>query len=312
MTAAPRDLGGLVVLVTGAASGIGAAVAGLAADRGATPVLLDRDGDGVRERVSALRTREPPGGRALGVAADVTDEASVRSAVGSALQRLGRIDLVVTCAGVSGPVGSRLEEVSLADWQRVFAVNVTGAYLTLKHTLASQRRSPHGAAVLVASDSALVAAPGMVPYCASKAAVVQLARALSVETAGEVRVNAVCPSVVDTPMSRGDLQVPDFTDAAHPVHRPEDIAEHVLFLAPPSGRGDPRSGGDPGLRLLGAVGLPRVSRARSRGSRARTHKPARPAGAENRPRVADDTEVRTWTVTRTCWPPWRCRRAVGR
>ncbi|WP_307849670.1 SDR family NAD(P)-dependent oxidoreductase [Qaidamihabitans albus] len=237
MTTTPPDLGGVVVLVTGAASGIGAAVAGLAADRGATPVLLDHDGEGAQEQASALRSRDLPGGRALAIAADVTDETSMRSAVESTLQRLGRIDIVITCAGVSGPVGSRLEDVSLADWQRVFAVNVTGAYLTLKHTLPALRRSHHGAAVLVASDSALVAAPGMVPYCASKAAVVQLARALSVETAGEVRVNAVCPSVVDTPMSRGDLQRRDFTGVDYPVHRPGDIAEHVLFLASPRAAG---------------------------------------------------------------------------
>ncbi|KII00217.1 dehydrogenase [Streptomonospora alba] len=235
MTTTPPDLDGTVVLVTGAASGIGAAVARRAAARGATPVLLDRDGAAAHQQADALRTGS--GLPALAITADVADETSMRSAVASALQRLGRIDAVATCAGVSGPVGSRLEQVSLADWQRVFAVNATGAYLTLKHTLAALRRSPHGAAVLVASDSALVAAPGMVPYCASKAAVVQLARALSVETAGDVRVNAVCPSVVDTPMSRGDLGRSDFTGADHPVHRPEDIAEHVLFLASPAAVG---------------------------------------------------------------------------
>ncbi|MDA2805146.1 SDR family NAD(P)-dependent oxidoreductase [Nocardiopsis suaedae] len=233
VTTPSSDLGGLVVLVTGAASGIGAAVAAAAADRGATPVLLDQDGDGARERAAALGTPD----RAQAFAADVTDEESVRSAVGATLHRLGRIDAVVTCAGVSGPVGTPLEEVSLADWQRIFAVNTTGAFLVLKHTLPAQRRSPHGAAVLVASDSALVAAPGMVPYCASKAAVVQLARALSVETAGEVRVNAVCPSVVDTPMSRSSLGRRDFADADYPVHRPEDVAEHVLFLASPQAAG---------------------------------------------------------------------------
>lgn len=234
------DLGGAVVLVTGAASGIGAAIARVAADRGATPALLDRDGDGAQEQADALRGRGVLGGRqvpALAVAVDVTDETSVRSAVEATLQRLGRIDVVITCAGISGPVGTRLELVSLADWRRVFAVNVTGAYLTLKHALPALRRSPHGAAVLVASDSALVAAPGMVPYCASKAAVVQLARALSVETAGQVRVNAVCPSIVDTPMSRGDLDRSDFTDVDYPVHRPEDVAGHVLFLASPLAAG---------------------------------------------------------------------------
>ncbi|GAB3488637.1 SDR family NAD(P)-dependent oxidoreductase [Amycolatopsis cihanbeyliensis] len=237
---APADLGGAVVLVSGAASGIGAAVARLAANRGAAPVLLDRDIEGAQEQASALRGHDPSGGRelpALAIATDVTDETSVRAAVDSTLHRLGRIDIVVTCAGVSGPVGSPLEHVSLTDWQRVLAVNVTGAYLTLKHTLPALRRSPHAAAVLVASDSALVAAPGMVPYCASKAAVVQLARALSVETTGQVRVNAVCPSVVDTPMSRGDLDRHDFTGVDYPVHRPENVAEHVLFLASPQAAG---------------------------------------------------------------------------
>ena len=235
MAAAPSPgLGGQVVLVTGAASGIGAAVAGVAAEHGATPVLLDRDGEGVTARAAVLRKHADA---ALGVAADVTNEASVASAVESVLRRLGRLDAVVTCAGVSGPVGSPLEEVRIADWQRVFAVNVTGAYLTLKHTLPALRRAGEGSAVLLASDSALVAAPGMVPYCASKAAVVQLARALAVETAGEVRVNAVCPSVVDTPMSRGDLGCTDFADAGYPVHRAEDVAEHVLFLASGRARG---------------------------------------------------------------------------
>ncbi|WP_332461451.1 SDR family NAD(P)-dependent oxidoreductase [Amycolatopsis aidingensis] len=240
MTPTAAELDGAVVLVTGAASGIGAAVAGLAARRGATPVLLDHDIEGVRQRVASLGKHDFPGVRelpALAIGTDVTDEPSVRSAVDSTLERFGRIDIVITCAGISGPVGSRLEQVSLADWQRVFAVNVTGAYLTLKHTLPALRRSPHAAAVLVASDSALVAAPGMVPYCASKAAVVQLARALSVETAGQVRVNAVCPSVVNTPMSRGDLGRGDFTGAGYPVHEPEQIAEHVLFLASPQAGG---------------------------------------------------------------------------
>ncbi|MUL43715.1 SDR family oxidoreductase [Streptomonospora sp. PA3] len=235
MSSASADLDGAVVLVTGAAGGIGAAVARRAADRGATPVLLDRDGAGAQDQADALSTGR--GTPAVAITADVADEASVRSAVATALRRLGRIDAVAHCAGISGPVGSPLEQVLLADWQRVFAVNATGAYLTLKHTLAALRRSSRGAAVLVASDSAFVAAPGMVPYCASKAAVVQLARALSVETAGEVRVNAVCPSVVDTPMSRGDLDRGDFTGADYPVHRPEDIAEHVLFLVSPAAVG---------------------------------------------------------------------------
>ncbi|WP_435154760.1 SDR family NAD(P)-dependent oxidoreductase [Amycolatopsis sacchari] len=216
-----------VVLVTGAASGIGAAVAAAVAEHGGRPVLLDRDGPAVE------RAAEKLGPPALAIRTDVTDEESVRSAVGTALDRFGGIDVVVTCAGISGPVGKPLESVGLADWQAVFAVNVLGAFLTLKHALPALRASGRGAAVVLASDSALVAAPGMVPYCASKAALVQLARALSVETAGAVRVNALCPSVVDTPMSRADLGGFD----GFPVHRPEDIAAHVLFLASPLAAG---------------------------------------------------------------------------
>lgn len=235
MSSAASGLEGAVVLVTGAASGLGAVVARRAAERGATPALLDRDGAGAQGQADALsRGRGLP---ALAVTADVTDEAAMRSAVAEVVGHLGGIDIVVTCAGISGPVGSLLEQVPLSDWQRVFAVNVTGAFLALKHALPALRRSPRGSAVLLASDSALVAAPGMVPYCASKAAVAQLARALSVETAGEVRVNAVCPSVIDTPMSRADLGRSDFLHADYPVHRPEDIAEHVLFLASPVAAG---------------------------------------------------------------------------
>lgn len=223
-------LDGAVVLVTGAASGIGAAVAIAAAEHGAVPVLLDRDGAAAAERAEALHRQGRP---ALAVPTDVTAEDAVEAAVAAAVDRFGGVDVVVTCAGVSGPVGTPVEAVRLEDWQAVFAVNVTGAFLVLKHAMPALRASSLGAAVLLASDSALVAAPGMVPYCAAKAAVVQLARAVSVEVAGTVRVNAVCPSVVDTPMSRADLGYHGFDEVGYPVHRAADIAAHVLFLASP-------------------------------------------------------------------------------
>ncbi|GAA2171979.1 SDR family NAD(P)-dependent oxidoreductase [Agrococcus versicolor] len=231
MTGRGLGLDGAVVLVTGAASGIGAAVAAAAAGHGATPVLVDRDGGAVAAAAARIDG-------ALALEADVTDEDAVREAIRAALAATGRIDALVTCAGVSGPFGTPLEATSLADWRHVLEVNVTGTFLPLKHAMPALRASAHGAAVLLASDSAHVAAPGMVPYGVSKAAVVQLARAVSVEVAGAVRVTALCPSIVDTPMSRRDLGDAAFDgaglgDPTAPVHRAEDVAEHVLFLASP-------------------------------------------------------------------------------
>lgn len=219
----PMELGleGRSALVTGAAGGIGRAVVEALAAEGARVAALDRE---VTDASAAAL------GAALALEADVTDETQVEASVAAAVSRFGGVDLVVGCAGVSGPVGTTLDETSLADWQRVFAVNVTGAFLVLKHALPALRRSPAPAVVFVASDSALVAAPGMAPYCASKAALVQLARAVSVENPG-VRVNAVCPSIVDTPMSRGDLGLESgFADTSYPVQTAADVAAEIAFL----------------------------------------------------------------------------------
>ncbi|MEU6148713.1 SDR family oxidoreductase [Actinosynnema sp. NPDC047251] len=206
-------LAGKNVLVTGGASGIGRACARAFAAEGAQVVALDLAPG--PDEVRTLR-------------ADVTDEPGLAAAVARAVELLGGLDVVVGCAGVSGPVGTPLVKTSAADMAKVLAVNVTGQLLLAKHTY------PHlatgGAIVLLASDSAFVAAPGMAPYCASKGAVVALTRALAVEL-DRVRVNCVCPSVVDTPMARADLGDAALDDAAFPVQSPEDVARQVLFLA---------------------------------------------------------------------------------
>ncbi|MEU5697206.1 SDR family oxidoreductase [Actinosynnema sp. NPDC020468] len=198
------------VLITGGASGIGAACAALFRAEGARVVVLDR----------------APGPD--DVRADVTDEGSVAAAVATAVARLGGLDVVVGCAGVSGPVGTPLVDTSAADIATVIAVNVTGQLLLAKHTY--PHLSAGGSIVFLASDSAFVSAPGMVPYCASKGAVVSLTRALAVELTG-VRVNCVCPSIVDTPMARGDLGDDALDHADFPVQAPEDVAWQVLHLA---------------------------------------------------------------------------------
>ncbi|MFJ4044610.1 SDR family NAD(P)-dependent oxidoreductase [Microbacterium sp. NPDC089987] len=225
---ARMDLGlaGARVLVTGAASGIGRAVALSLAEEGARVAMLDRD-------ESALRAAADGCPAATVLVADVTDEAQVAAAVGS----LPVLDAVVCCAGVAGPVGSGIEQISLAQWDAVFAVNVTGPFLVLRHALPALRSAGAASVVLISSDSAFVASPGMVPYCASKAALVQFARALSVDLADTgIRVNTVAPSIVDTPMSRGDLGEDALDVPSFPVQTAAEVAAHVAYLVSPRSR----------------------------------------------------------------------------
>lgn len=222
------ELAGKAVLVTGGASGIGLACVRAFAAEGARVGVIDREA-GPWGGVAHGRSEPAPVAFAR---ADVTDEPSFAAAVETLARHFGGLDVVVGCAGVSGPVGKPLAQTTAAEVAAVLAVNVTGPFLLVKHAL------PHladgGSVVLLGSDSAFSAAPGMVPYCASKGAVVALTRALSVEIPG-VRVNCVCPSVVDTPMARRDLG-DLLDDPAFPVQAAGDVARQVLFLASPASR----------------------------------------------------------------------------
>jgi len=224
-------LRGRTAVVTGAAGGIGSAAARALIAEGARVALLDRDAGSLAALAREL------GAAASIHAVDVTDEHRVASAVADAVERWGGLDVVIGCAGISGPVGTPLAETSLPDWDAVLSVNARGPFLVLRAAIPALRRSEAASVVLVASDSALVAAAGMAPYCASKAAVLHLARAASVELAEDgIRVNAVCPSIVDTPMSRGDLEVDDFAGAAYPVQTAAEVAAQLVFLASPVSR----------------------------------------------------------------------------
>lgn len=224
-------LRGRTALVTGAAGGIGGAAARALIAEGARVALLDRD-------AGALTALARDLGDAASVhAVDVADEAQVASALAEVVERWGGLDVLVGCAGISGPVGTALADTSVDEWDAVFAVNVRGTFLVLRAAIGALGRSDAASVVIVASDSALVAAPGMAAYGASKAAVLQLARAASVELAGAgIRVNAVCPSIVDTRMSRGDLGVDGFDGAGYPVQSADEVAAQLVFLASPVSR----------------------------------------------------------------------------
>lgn len=231
------QLHGTAALITGAGSGIGRATAVALAAEGVRVALLDRDRASVEDTAAAVRAEGTATEDAVVVVADVTDEGQVRTAVDEAVEVLGRLDAVVCCAGVSGPVGASIEEIDLAAWNAVLAVNVTGPFLVLKHALPALRAARAASVVLLASDSAFVASPGMVPYCTSKAALVQFGRALSVDLADAgVRVNTVAPSIVDTPMSRGDLGAAAFEAPPFPVQTAEEVAAHVAYLVSPRTR----------------------------------------------------------------------------
>ncbi|WP_047521681.1 SDR family NAD(P)-dependent oxidoreductase [Microbacterium sp. ZOR0019] len=236
------QLHGTTALITGAVGGIGRATALALAAEGVRVALLDRDEAALQDVAEACRD-------AVLLVADVTDEVQVELAVRTGVAALGRLDAVVCCAGVSGPVGSSLEDTALDAWNRVLAVNVTGAFLVLKHALPALREAEAAAVVLLASDSAFVASPGMVPYCTSKAALLQFGRALSVDLADTgIRVNAVAPSIVDTPMSRGDLGADAFDEPDFPVQSAAEVAAHVTYLV------SPRAGAINGTSILSDFG----------------------------------------------------------
>lgn len=229
------DLGldGCAAVVTGAASGIGLACAGMLAAEGMRVGLLDRDRAGLERAAAALADQGGP--EAPWAVAEVADGAAMAKAISVLGSRLAGIDALVCCAGTSGPFGVPIDQVSAREFSRVLEVNVTGAFVAVKHALPRLRAAAYPAIVLMASDSSFVAAGGMVPYCASKGAVLQLARALSVELADDgIRVNCVCPSIVDTPMSRGDLGDAAFVDPGYPVQAPDDVARHVAYLCSPA------------------------------------------------------------------------------
>lgn len=223
------QLTGRAAMVTGGGSGIGLACTTALLTEGARVVVVDKN-PAAAETVENLRSQ---GHRVDFVPADVAEEADMQRAVRAALDLHGRLDTVIGCAGISGPVGTPAAEVSVEDWDRVMAVNVRGNFLLAKHAIPAMSGSEVATIVLLASDAALVAFEGMTPYSASKGAVLMLTKSLSVDHPS-VRVNCLCPGVVDTPMSRTDLGRPDgFEGSGLPVMRPEQLAQHAAFLASP-------------------------------------------------------------------------------
>ncbi len=200
-----------VVLVTGGGSGIGRATALEVAARGGIPVVLDRDGAGVDETLGLVADI---GTRAIGAVGDVSDESAVTAAVERAVDGHGRIDGVVTAAGIfHGPDLQPLADVTLETFEHVLAVNLTGTFLAVKHALPHLVRAegePRSSIVSIASTAALRGHGYGSGYTASKGGVVALTRLAAVQYGPHgVRANCICPGAVDTPMTGGVWDTPE-------------------------------------------------------------------------------------------------------
>jgi meso-butanediol dehydrogenase / (S,S)-butanediol dehydrogenase / diacetyl reductase len=212
-------LQGRVALVSGAASGIGAAVVDRLVAEGATVVGCDLT---------------PTDG---GVECDVRDADACAAAVASTLERHGRLDVLANVAGIA--VGNRIEDVSADEWRRVVDVNLTGTFLLSQAALLALLETT-GTIVNMASVAGITATPYNAAYCASKGGVIMLTKSMALELApAGVRVNAVCPASVDTPFLRG-FQLPDDADmgllmrSVAPmgnVIEPAEVAAAVAYLA---------------------------------------------------------------------------------
>lgn len=228
-----------VVLITGGTSGIGRATALAFAAEGAKVVVAGRRENEGAESVALV---EQAGGQGLFVRADVSVEEDVASMVAQTIEAFGRLDFAFNNAGVF-PEPGPLTEVTTETIDRILAVNVRGVALCMKHEIPAILRSGGGGIVNTASFLGIRPFPGTAIYNASKSAVIGLTRSAAVEFASQgVRVNVVCPGVIETAMNetiRAEESGRDFLNGLQPMQRiglPGEVAGAVLYLCSPSAR----------------------------------------------------------------------------
>ena len=222
-----KRFAGKTAIVTGAASGIGLATAKRLASEGARVTIADLDL--AKARAGASELKAAGAADALGVECDVGDEAQVIASVRATLDLFGRFDLLVNNAGLM--IFKRLEEQTAEDWLRVLNVDLLGAFYFIKQ--AFLHMNPGGAIVNVASIHAVETTPLVSAYAAAKAALVSLTRSASLEGAAKgIRVNAILPGAVDTPMLWNNPNVKSGLEHIDRglLGKPEDIAATIAFL----------------------------------------------------------------------------------
>jgi NAD(P)-dependent dehydrogenase (short-subunit alcohol dehydrogenase family) len=236
------QLDGKVAIITGAASGIGAACATTLAREGAKVVATDIDAAGGGAVAAAI---EAAGGEAVFLPQDVTDEDRWIEVVAEIDKRHGRLDILMANAGI-GIGAPSIVDMSLADWRRQMAINLDGVFLSVKYCLPLMRRAGNGGSIVMTSSIAgLRGSPVLAGYCASKGGVRLFAKSIAMECAARgdgIRVNSVHPGIIDTPIWGKELQagrnqpfdVEEMGRLGAPLGRvgtAQDIANGVLFLA---------------------------------------------------------------------------------
>ncbi|MDQ2744391.1 MAG: SDR family oxidoreductase [Chloroflexota bacterium] len=233
---ASRPYEGKSAIVTGAASGIGRAIAFAFAREGAAVALVDLDEAGARNGVDEIVATD---GRAIAVGADVTRAVDCRRAVELTLAQFGSLDILINSAGIIRRAS--VLETDEAEWDRVMEVNLKSAFLLSKETIPHLIAAGGGAIVNIGSGWGLVGGPRAAAYCASKGAVIQLTRAMAIDHGPQnIRVNCICPGDIDTPMLRSEAEQLGESEerflleaAERPLRRigkPEDVADAALYL----------------------------------------------------------------------------------
>ena len=230
------DFLGKTALVTGGTSGIGAATARVLAEAGANVVVAGRNEGAARELCHEISGEDRQATYVLG---DVVDPEFAAAAVSDSENRFGGLHVLVNAAGAIAR--GTVEETSDDEWNRMLSVNVTGTFFMSRAAIPALRRSGGGSIVNLGSTAGLFGRPDLAAYCAGKGAIVNLTRAMALDHAHEsIRVNAICPGAVDTPMlvsGRGDV-APDHVREANRVSIPQgwlpgpiEVANAIAFLA---------------------------------------------------------------------------------
>lgn len=230
-----RQFIGKVAFITGGGTGIGRAAALALAAEGCTVTVAGRT---ERTLKGTVREIQDTGGSARHAICDVADEDAVTAAVKTAIGDSGRLDFAINSAGVDGEGPELTTDYPMDKFDRMMATNVRGVFLSMKHELLQMQKQGFGAIVNIASGAGLIGVPGYAAYSASKWAEIGMTKSAALEYAKHgIRINAVCPGLVDTPLwaqsAAADKENADRLIAAHPIGRiakPEEIADAIVWL----------------------------------------------------------------------------------